>query len=75
MKGACTLAAGDGYEWIWLDTCCIDKSSGAELQKSINTMWRYYAESNTYYVYMNDISDAPIGWRAGFGTSKWFIHG
>lgn len=22
VKGACALAARDGYEWVWIDTCC-----------------------------------------------------
>lgn len=22
ISGACELAARDGYEWIWIDTCC-----------------------------------------------------
>ncbi|RKK27929.1 hypothetical protein BFJ68_g15563 [Fusarium oxysporum] len=25
------MALQAGYEYIWVDTCCIDKSSGAEL--------------------------------------------
>jgi hypothetical protein len=23
MKRACEKAASDGFEWIWIDTCCI----------------------------------------------------
>src|SRR3954454_23054411 len=39
VGGACHLAARDGYDWIWIDSCCIDKSSSAELQETINSMW------------------------------------
>lgn len=53
----------------------IDKSSSAELQETINSMWRYYAESNICYVYMDDVPDAPKGWGAGFGKSRWFTRG
>ena len=31
-------------EHIWIDTCCIDKSSSAELSEAINSMYRYYRE-------------------------------
>jgi hypothetical protein len=57
IQGACKLAFEDGYTWIWMDSCCIDKSSSAELQETINSMWRYYAESNICYVYMADVPD------------------
>ncbi|KAI0478130.1 heterokaryon incompatibility protein-domain-containing protein [Xylaria cf. heliscus] len=75
VEGACKLAAQDGYEWIWIDTCCIDKSSSAELQEAINTMWLYYARSNICYVYMVDIPDARAGWSEAFRASKWFTRG
>ncbi|KAJ4215601.1 hypothetical protein NW760_014151, partial [Fusarium oxysporum] len=39
------MALQAGYEYIWVDTCCIDKSSSAELQESINSMYRWYMEA------------------------------
>lgn len=30
---SCQLARKQGYEFIWIDTCCIDKSSSAELSE------------------------------------------
>ncbi|EKJ69831.1 hypothetical protein FPSE_09988 [Fusarium pseudograminearum CS3096] len=41
---------------IWVDTCCIDKSSSAELQESINSMYRWYLESDVCYAYLSDVS-------------------
>jgi len=32
----------DGLRYFWIDTCCIDKSSSAELQEAINSMYRWY---------------------------------
>lgn len=55
LEGACRLARGNGYEWIWIDSYCIDKSSSAELQESINSMWRYYEQANVCYVYLADV--------------------
>jgi hypothetical protein len=75
VQGACDLAARDGYCWIWIDSCCIDKSSSAELQEAINSMWNYYAESNICYVYMADIPDAEAGWDHRFRMSEWFTRG
>lgn len=45
IEQSCKKAAGDGHSWIWIDTCCIDKSSSAELSEAINSMWRYYKDS------------------------------
>jgi hypothetical protein len=38
IQGACRMALEDQYSWIWIDSCCIDKSSSAELQEAINSM-------------------------------------
>jgi hypothetical protein len=27
IQGICKLALNDGYAWIWIDGCCMDKSS------------------------------------------------
>jgi hypothetical protein len=75
VQGACQLALQDGYSWIWIDSCCIDKSSSAELQEAINSMWRYYAESNICYVYMADVADSEAGWGHMFAKSVWFTRG
>jgi hypothetical protein len=75
IQGACQSALKDGYEWIWIDSCCIDKSSSAELQEAINSMWRYYAQSNVCYVYLADVPDAEAGWGPMFAESEWFTRG
>ncbi|KAI1356160.1 heterokaryon incompatibility protein-domain-containing protein [Xylaria sp. FL0043] len=35
----CKLAIAEGYEYVWIDTCCINKSSSAELTEAINSMY------------------------------------
>ncbi|KAH8588545.1 heterokaryon incompatibility protein-domain-containing protein [Bisporella sp. PMI_857] len=41
-------AARDTLEYFWVDTCCIDKSSSAELQEAINSMFRWYKNAEFY---------------------------
>ena len=72
---ACNLAREDGYEWIWIDSCCIDKSSSAVLQESINSMWSYYSNANICYVYMADVANKEAGWTESFVGSEWFDRG
>jgi ankyrin repeat protein len=49
-------AAKDGLQYFWVDTCCIDKSSSAELQEAINSMFRWYQKAERCYVYLSDVS-------------------
>lgn len=55
---------------FWIDTCCIDKISSAELSEAINSMYRWYHESALCCAYLADIQDIK-----DLGTSKWFTRG
>ena len=54
---SCEQAKRDGYAWLWIDTCCIDKRSSAELSEAINSMFRWYENSRVCYAYFHDLSD------------------
>lgn len=43
------------YNYIWLDTLCIDKSSSAELSENIVSMFQIYKNSGYVHVYLNNI--------------------
>lgn len=51
----CAMAAEHGFEWVWIDTCCIDKSSSAELSEALNSMFQWYQSSEVCYVFLNDL--------------------
>ena len=53
----CQQAKEDGYKWVWVDTCCIDKRSSAELSEALNSMYRWYENSRVCYVYLHDVPD------------------
>ncbi|CAI4218961.1 unnamed protein product [Parascedosporium putredinis] len=58
---SCELARSEGYDWIWIDTCCIDKTSSAELSEAINSMFRWYQISAVCYAYLSDATGSqPI---------------
>ena len=48
-------AKRDGLSWCWVDTCCIDKSSSAELSEAINSMFNWYARAQVCYAYLADV--------------------
>ncbi|THU98281.1 hypothetical protein K435DRAFT_856817 [Dendrothele bispora CBS 962.96] len=56
VKGACAHARKYYWEWIWIDSCGIDKSSSAELSENINPMYRLYENAGVSYVYLSDAS-------------------
>ncbi|KAK5629685.1 hypothetical protein RRF57_005400 [Xylaria bambusicola] len=39
LQGVCSQTRRDGFRFMWIDTCCIDKSSSAELSEAINSMY------------------------------------
>ena len=51
----CRLADERGLRWAWIDTCCIDKRSSAELSEAINSMWEWYRGSKECYVHLADV--------------------
>ena len=60
VRGFLEQAEKDGYDWAWADTCCIDKTSSAELSEGINSMFEYYAQSSVCYVYLVGVSPGPV---------------
>ena len=51
----CRLAATRKFDWAWIDTCCIDKRSSAELSEAINAMFKWYERSGECYVHLSDV--------------------
>jgi hypothetical protein len=68
----CYLARRRGLHYAWVDTCCIDKRSSAELSEAINSMYRWYKESAECYVFLDDYdSDDP----SSLARCEWFSRG
>jgi Heterokaryon incompatibility protein (HET) len=77
-------AASDGLQYFWIDTCCIDKSSSAELTEAINSMFRWYRGAVKCYVYLSDVSirdcdkndhSSQFTLESAFQESRWFTRG
>ncbi|EJF60827.1 hypothetical protein DICSQDRAFT_24722, partial [Dichomitus squalens LYAD-421 SS1] len=75
----CDLALAEGYEFAWADTCCIDKSSSAELSEALNSMYNWYGHAVVCYAYLPDVSNPSRPpsqeWELEFRTSRWFTRG
>ena len=77
IRECCQVAERDGYEFVWIDTCCIDKSSSTELSEAINSMFRWYASSEVCYAYLQDVPEDCDVHAAGsaFRTARWHTRG
>ncbi|KAL8646104.1 MAG: hypothetical protein Q9226_007016 [Calogaya cf. arnoldii] len=86
IKNFCQKAARNGFDWCWIDTCCIDKRSSAELSESINAMYKWYARSTVCYIYLADLEiseheqhlrteQGVRAWSTRFRGSEWFTRG
>ncbi|KAJ4366808.1 hypothetical protein N0V83_007333 [Neocucurbitaria cava] len=72
IKFACEQALKDGYDFIWIDTCCINKESSAELSEAINSMFTWYREASICYAYLSDAEHENM---AMFSRCRWFGRG
>ena len=60
IRYTCDQAIRDGLDYCWVDTCCIDKTSSAELSEAINSMFSWYQNAHVCYAYLSDVTG---GWR------------
>ncbi len=76
VANACAQAKQTGLDWIWIDTCCIDKTNSTELTMSINSMFRWYRDAKVCFAYLDDVD--PINKdkvEDQILKSKWFTRG
>jgi hypothetical protein len=69
IRHASMQAISDGYQYVWIDTCCIDKSSSTELSEAINSMFTWYQQASVCYAYVDDVQ------LHHFDKSRWFTRG
>jgi hypothetical protein len=74
IEGSCKLASAESLQYVWVDTCCIDKTSSAELSEAINSMFRWYQRSARCCVFLPDL-DANMNLTTGLSTCRWFTRG
>lgn len=85
IEGACRIASEEFHlDYLWADTCCIDKSSSAELTEAINAMFQYYKNAHTCLIYLEDVPDVHPVESSGYQgdlmmdslcSSRWFSRG
>jgi hypothetical protein len=77
LDNGCRLAASAGFNYIWLDTCCIDKTNHVELSEAINSMFHWYKQASICFAHLADVPPNldPYDKESPFRRSKWFTRG
>jgi len=70
IRMACKIAADANIQYVWVDTCCIDKSNSTELSEAIKSMYNWYRQSKVCYAFLFDLE--PDG---DLGACRWFSRG
>ncbi|TBU26281.1 HET-domain-containing protein [Dichomitus squalens] len=77
IREACRVAREAGYDYLWIDSCCIDKTSSSELSEAINSMYLWYGIAKECYAYLADVppGEDPRSADSRFRLSRWFTRG
>ncbi|KAI1032041.1 hypothetical protein LB504_000095 [Fusarium proliferatum] len=90
LRDYCCRAFKDGWDWAWMDTCCIDKTNPADTQEAINAMFRWYQNAGVCYAHLSDVDFVSlpddtdldsstnrlrIAGKNDFIGAKWFTRG
>ncbi|KAH9848615.1 heterokaryon incompatibility protein-domain-containing protein [Lenzites betulinus] len=77
IKRACEVARNTDFRLIWIDSCCIDKRSSAELTEAINSMYALYRDADVCFVFLVDVPHGtdPREEDSDFWQSRWHERG
>lgn len=77
LEECCLVELRYKLNYAWIDTCCIDKSSSAELSEAIDSMYRWYEEAEIRFAYLDDVpwNEGPQEPDPAFRKSGWFTRG
>ena len=87
IKGACARSIADGLDWIWIDTCCVDRTDATDLARAVRSAFSRYKRSQVCYAYLEDVPfspkhgdkveelEDPFVPDSAFRKSRWFTRG
>ncbi|KAF5366265.1 hypothetical protein D9758_005823 [Tetrapyrgos nigripes] len=77
------VACIQGFDYIWIDTICINQGNHNEVAQNINGMYSFYQHSEVCYAYLADIYKPPGNdgsadliskmWRSGWFQRGWTL--
>jgi len=74
IQSACKTTIDHNLSHIWIDTCCIDKSSSAELSEAINSMFNWYRRATVCLAFLADFPNGAAIDKQ-LPLCRWFTRG
>lgn len=83
---SCLRAQADNLSYVWIDACCIDRTSSAELSEAINS-YRWYQLATVCYVQFEDVKapssfdpkkpalQGEVNLEQQLASARWFTRG
>ncbi|KAK1639873.1 hypothetical protein BDP81DRAFT_459203 [Colletotrichum phormii] len=68
IESACSAAEMLGLNFIWIDTCCMDKESEAERSEAVESSFRTFRSAAVCIAYLSDVDMQADSFR----RSRWF---
>ncbi|KAI1856838.1 hypothetical protein JX265_011479 [Neoarthrinium moseri] len=79
IRCACVKARERGLDHVWVDTCCFNKESSAELDESINAMFTWYKQSKICLAFLagfeGPLDPRPEKQKERLKGCRWFTRG
>ncbi len=61
VRETCATVDAHGFKFVWIDTCCIDKTSSAELRRRSTPCTAGIDEAGLCFAYLGDVPPNPDG--------------
>lgn len=80
IRDACKVVKESlGLQWLWADTCCINKADEDEVNEAVNSNFLWYQSSRVCLAYLSDVPTANLNDNELLSSqvrhSRWFTRG
>jgi hypothetical protein len=80
IRDACQVVKESlGLQWLWADTCCINKVDAEEVNEAVSSMFSWYQSSTVCLAYLSDVPTANTDnnelLSSQVRNSRWFTRG
>lgn len=75
IEQACKITRAHRLGFLWVDTCCIDKTNSVELGEAINSMFQWYKNSDMCIAYLADLEPQERYSDQAIFACRWWQRG
>lgn len=71
LSACCEEAQRHNLDYVWIDTCSINRANSSEVTQSMNSMFKWYSKAAVCFAYLADVGSE----NSSFEKSEWFNRG